>query len=182
MEPEEIQKLKEHITSLAERELWALMVEFFLHQQVRAEIVHNPSEHGIDVVAFVPENQDIIGDGYYLLVQAKKGDLSLDKWRKEVLYQLLETPYYPLSHPRFKAVLPRRIFLVVTGNATQQAKESISEFNNHHDIKIELLDINELLLTFDKTGFAKSKLQQILIFGEVDTSGEAIPPEFGSEK
>lgn len=179
MGPAEINRLKEYIEALKERELWALMVEYFQYHQVRAAIVHNPSEHGMDVVAFVPEQLGIIGRGYNILVQAKSGKLTLDKWRKEVLYQLLETPYYRIDHPNYDSALPRRILLIVAGSATQQARDSIGEYNLKHEIKVELIDLDDIIYYLGKSGFAKLKLEQITGIGDLEAPDEPTPPEFG---
>ena len=133
----------------------------------------------MDVVASVPENLGVIGKGYNILIQAKKGKLTLDKWRKDVLYQLLETPYYRIDHPNYDSALPRRIVLIVADVATQQARESINVFNKMHDIKVELLEIDEIIYNFSRSGFGRLKLDQITGVGDLEETEEASPPVFG---
>jgi len=175
----EINRLKSYLEAISERELWAVITEYFQDLKIQAAIVHSPSEHGMDVVAFVPENLSIIGRGYNILVQAKSGNLTLDKWRKDVLFQLLETPYYRIDHPSFNSTHPRRIILILSGTATAQARDSIGEFNSKHQFKVELIEINDLIDYFIKSGFAKYKLEQITGVGDLEEPGETAPPEFG---
>ncbi len=179
MKPYESKRLKDYIVALTERELWAVIVEYFQYLEIRAAIVHSPGEHGMDIVASVPENLGIIGRGYNILIQAKKEKLTINNWRKEVLYQLLETPYYRIDHPNFDSALPRRIILIVADVATPQARESINVFNQGHDIKVELIEIDDIILNFSRSGFGRSKLEQITGVGDSGETEEVSPPMVG---
>jgi len=161
MNPGAFNRLKEYIQSLEERQLWALLVEYSQKLGIRANIVHSTGEHGMDVVAFIDPSKDILGTGCNILIQAKTGQLGLEKWRKKVLYQILELPYFTIPHSNYTDHLARRVLLVVTGSATLEVQRSIKEFNKKHDITIELWEVDDLIKQFDRYDFANLKLEQI---------------------
>jgi len=181
MNPADANRLRNHIRSLNEEAVWSLLLEFFMHQDINAAKVHATGEHGMDVVAFVDSGKDVLGKGYNVLIQAKKGRLGLDRWRKEVLYQLLEAPYYDIPHANYSDHLARRVLLIVTDTATPEAQDSIKLFNRKHDITVELWELDDLIRRFDSTGFAKRKLEQITGVGQV-TEDVLIPPAVGESE
>jgi hypothetical protein len=165
MNPMAFNRLKRYIQSLKEQELWALLVEYFWYRDMRADIVHSTGEHGMDVVVFIDPSNDSLGTGCNVLVQAKTGQLGLERWRKKVLYQILELPYYTIHHPSYTDHLARRVLLVVTGSTTLEVRRSIEEFNKKHDVTIELWEIDELVRQFDRYGFAQVILGRITKVG-----------------
>lgn len=179
MHPREINAFREHLGSLTERELWQLLVDYFVEdRQTHATIVNSPSEHGMDVVARVEPRDDFLGQGYYILIQAKTGNLTMGAWRK-ALYQLLEVPCFPIPATGYDDPdRPRRILLVVTGTITPEAHRSVRQFNRHHRVPVRALDLNELALL---RGFQEYVLQRLgitLAVGEPSISPEefAVPP------
>ena len=185
MEPGEHARLKEYLEALDESEIHSLLVEYFVYRRTQADIVHSTGEHGMDVVAYVDWTQDFLRKGYNVIIQAKPGGLSLDEWRREVLFQLLELPYYRIPHHNYQEHLPRRVVLVALGDITLEARNSIKEFNKKHDVTIEALGLEDLIRLFDLTGFATSKLLQITGIGQPEAeqiSAEVPsppPPEVG---
>lgn len=154
-------QLEEYVRSLKENQVWFLLVRFFVSRSIQAAIVHKPGEHGMDVAAFVGPEKDLLGRGYNILIQAKIDKLTEPKWRKDVLCQVPEATYSRIEHPNYVEPLARRILLVVINSATPGAVKSIADFNQKHDIKIEFLDLNDLLTLFDKDQFATDLLQEI---------------------
>lgn len=177
MEPAALQQLRAYLESLEERQVWSLLVEYFVYQGIQAAIVHGTGEHGMDVVAYVNQEKDFLRRGYNIIAQAKTGKLDLDTWRKDVLFQILEMPYYRIPHQDYVDHLPRRVVLVVTGEITYEARNSIEEFNKKHDVTIEAFELTDLIRLFDRTGFATCKLEQITGVGQPELiSAEVSPP------
>jgi hypothetical protein len=179
MESVAFNQLKEYIQGLTERELWALLVEYFLHLGIKADIVHSTGEHGMDVAVLIDPSNDLLGIGCNVLIQAKTGQLGLERWREKVLYQILELPYYTIPHPSYTDHLARRVLLVVTGSATLEARRSIEEFNKKHDFTIELWEIDEVIRQFDRHDFAELKLEQITGVGYPAEAVLEPPTAFG---
>lgn len=172
-------RLKAYILGLGERELWALLVEYFQYLGVRADIVHSTGEHGMDVIAHYGPDQDPLGIGCNIVIQAKAGRLGLKRWRKEVLYQLLELPYYTIEQSNYPEDVARRVLLVVTGDETVEVRRSIRQYNKKHDIVIDLWDANDLIRQFGRSGFARAKLEQITGVGELEEPSIPSPPAVG---
>lgn len=177
MRPDERELLKQYIEKLDEKQLWKLLVEYFGNLDLKADVVHSTGEHGMDVVAFIDPRSDVLGTGCNVVIQAKKGQLGLTEWR-EVLYQLLEAPYYRITHPDYSQHLARRVVLAISGSATLEARNSIQEFNNKHEVTVELWEINDLLRLFGRNEFAAWKLQQITGVGRGVLPAER-PPAVG---
>ena len=180
MDPTSQNTLKSYLESLEEDDLWYLLVEFFTFMGIKADVVHSTGEHGIDVIAFISQYDDLMGKGHNILIQAKKGKLTLDKWRKQILYQILEMPYYRIPHRDYIDHLARRVLLVVSGEVTLETRNSIDEFNKKHDVTIEYWGENDLIRVFDRSGFADKKLEQITGVGKPDVD-KFSPPIVGQE-
>jgi hypothetical protein len=181
MEPEAFQRFREYLTILKERQVWDLLVEFFIYRGIHADIVHGVGEHGMDVVARVNAQKDFLQKGYYIVTQAKTGKLDIDGCR-DVLRQIIEASYYRITHPNYAdCLLPRRIVLVVVGEVTEQARNSIIEYNLKHDVKIEVFALNDLIKLFADTGFAAIKWEQVTGVGqpELIRAEVSAPPEVG---
>lgn len=174
-------ELRSHLQSLDEDALRIIILEFCMHQGARAGIVHGTGEHGIDVLAYVDSTRDRVGKGYNVLIQVKKGDLSLTRWRNEVLGQLFEATYYPVSHQLYTENHARRVVLVVIGAATGEVRNSIRMFNIRHEVTLEVYELEELIQVFEETGFASSLLDRIRAVGIAEelADGALTPPVVG---
>jgi hypothetical protein len=180
MEAARTKRLKEYIQALQEKDVWTLLQEYFLYRRIMASKVHAPGEHGMDVVVYINDREDLLGKGYNILIQAKTGKLTLDGWRKDILYQMLETPYYSIPHPNYQQQLARRVLLVITDTATPEARDSIIEFNKKHEVVIELWEIDDLLRHFDESGFNRVKLEEIEGVGQESLGDDVeLPPTVG---
>jgi hypothetical protein len=164
MESDEYSRLKKYLKSLDEKELWDVLIRYFDTEEVEADLLHSPGEHGMDLVVSVDRERDLLGKGYIVVVQAKTGKLGLSEWRN-VLLQLLETPYYDIPLTGYDQKMARRLLLVVAGSSTEQARNGISEWNEKHDHKVEVWDIYKLIRQFARTSFASQKLSEITTVG-----------------
>ena len=173
MDPATLARLRSHLKSLNEDALRALILEFYICQGVAAAIVHGTGEHGIDVLAHVDRDKDFLGRGYNLLVQVKKGDLTLPRWRDKVLGQLGEAAYYRPSHHLYMERHGRRLILLVAGSTTGPARDSIHQFNTQHEVVVEIWELDQLITLFDEAGFASSLLERITEVGTPIERGEA---------
>ncbi len=151
-------RLEKYIRSLKEDEIRKLLLSFFASRNVRAEILHASGEHGMDIVAYIEPKDDILGRGYNILVQAKIEKLTLDEWRKKVLYPLLELPYYSIRNANYIDALSRRILLVVSNEVTPEASHSIAEFNAKHEVTIDVWALNDMISEFERANFASQLL------------------------
>jgi hypothetical protein len=162
MKPEETKLLRSLVSRRSEKYVYDILYDYFyLHLKQKAAIVHGEGEHGLDVVIRVDSGKDIIGKDNYILIQAKTGKLTLSKCRK-ILYQVFELPYHPISHREYKdATLSRRILLVVTGSVTKEADDAISEFNSHHEAKIEVWTLDDLIGMIGDTSVGRDLFDQV---------------------
>ncbi len=172
-------RLKSLVSRLTEPEVWNLLRAYFhIHLNHKADIVHGTGEHGNDVVVHVNSKMDILGKGYYILIQAKKGNLTLAKWRK-ILFQLLELPYFTIPHHEYRdRNLARRILLVVTGSIDTETRESIAEFNSCHDATIDVWALDDLVEKINGTKIARELLQVNTRIGETRQKVTS-PPALG---
>ncbi len=182
-----LSRVRDYLAGLEETRFWALLVEYLSDaRQIRAHVVHGPGEHGMDVVAYVHEAEDFLNRGYYVVIQAKTGDLNLDDWRK-VLYQLLEVPYFPIPCNGYDDPgLPRRVLVAVTGSITAEARESIKQYNIFHRIKVETLEGNDLMRLPQFCEYVNSRLDQTQVVGEAPlpdlAEGHGVPPVLGVDE
>ncbi len=181
MDPVTLDQLRKYLKSLSETELWSLLVEFFIAQGVMAVNVHGTGEHGIDVLAYVDPDNDFLHKGYNVLLQVKKGKLTLARWRNEVLGQIYEATYYPVPHHLYIDNHPRRVVLVLTGNLTGEARISIRAFNTRHEITLEVFELDDLIILFDETNYVSFILNKIRTVGVAIESEETefTPPVVG---
>jgi hypothetical protein len=167
--------LKSYIEDLSEDDLWDDLINYFYGcRGLETHTMHAAGEHGMDLVVKVDPETDVLGVGYIIVVQAKTGRLTLGGWRK-VLRQLLEAPYYRIPYSRYAPSLARRLLLVVSGLVTEHARNGIDEFNNKHDFKVELWEIDELIEEYDRHGYADQKLEQITKVGSPEALAEPGP-------
>jgi len=184
MDPVTFSQHREYLRSLPEDKLRRLLVEFFIVSRgVRAAVVHGTGEHGVDVLAYVDPTKDFLHKGYNVLIQAKRGNVTLSRWRNEVLGPLYEATYYPVSHHYYAENHARRVWLVLTGSLTPEASNSIRVFNACHDVTIEVLELDELIQLFDEFGFVDAILVRIGEMGSEMESGERAlaPPVMGED-
>jgi hypothetical protein len=63
-------------------------------------------------------------------IQAKKGDINQERFRNEILGQLMEAVVLKkLSHPQLDTSLPQKTILVTTGELTPNAFIALQELN-----------------------------------------------------
>ena len=191
-----ISLVKKYLMDMSEEQLWDFIFSYFLNKSIKIVKVHGIREHGIDLVARIDKEPWIASNGFYICIQAKVGKVTLADWRKNLLYQLLEVPYYPINQAGFIADLPRRIFLIVNNEITDEARASIIAWNEKHDLKVEYLDINGILETINQDGYIWEILAQIEKVGDaiedeitgIKSVGEDVgekeiePPEVGGRE
>ena len=173
-----------HLEKLNETELREIIVNFFIsngHATTRAHVIHGSCEHGIDIVVNVSPDNDLLGRGFNVIIQTKTGKLTLDNWRKNVLCQLLETLYYDINHPNYHDDLSRRILLIVSGSVTEQARNSIKQYNRKHPIPIDLWEIGDIIIQFNKTKFSNEILKTITRVGTPTPIKDKEPEIIGEE-
>jgi hypothetical protein len=90
------------------------------------QFTHGSREIGKDFIAKRVEE----GIEYQFSFQSKKGDINQSKCGDEVLPQLLLASVSGLSHPQFDKTLPRKVFLVSTGQLTGNAPLILQDFND----------------------------------------------------
>jgi hypothetical protein len=143
--------------------------------------VHGTGEHGIDVLAYVNPDNDFLHKGYNVLLQVKKGDLTLARWRNEVLGQICEATYYPVSHYHYIDNHLRRVVLVLTGKLKGEARNSIRAFNTRHEVTLEVFELDDLITLFDERNYISFILDRIRTVGVAIESEETefTPPVVG---
>jgi hypothetical protein len=111
---------------------------------------HGSYEFGRDVVAKITDGGRVIQCAF----QSKAGDISGNDW-EGMFSQLFELVTMPSTHPSFDQSLPRRCFLVTTGQlkgkAAQSAENFRAEMKSSKAVDFEVLDRGRLIEQMKKT-------------------------------
>jgi len=152
------------LQSLPERELRKLIRAFFAKHIARNNVqpLHGVGEHGKDAVAVIDKDQ--LGRTQILFIQVKKGDISLSKWRNEIMGQMIEalnTPetQFPLGASRDN---PRRLLLFISGELKPEAFEAIKNWNQNQPIPVEVFNIFDISSLLRSYGVKPSDFEDLL--------------------
>lgn len=183
-------QIQDYLQKLSETKFHVILMDFFTHKvKGVAVLLHGPTEHGIDIAVKVPEDRDHIMSVFYLIVQAKCGNLTSTTWRNDVLGQLLEASYHPIQHPKFPEDAPRRILLMITGTLNPEVRQAVVEYNKRHYLKLEVFELTDLANLFERYDYYEflepssplesSTIPVLEVYGE---AGKTIVdvPEYGS--
>lgn len=179
MNPDIADFIRDYLSSLSERDLWFTVTDFLLTLGLRAAVVHGSDEHGVDIVAHVTEGIDALKRGYNVVIQVKKGNVGLPEWRTQILGQLCEATYYPVTHECLVEHRARRVLLFSTGKLTNEARNAIRQFNLRHDTTIEVYELDDLVRWIGDTPFGEYLIQRTQGVGDKGLIPEHIPPAVG---
>lgn len=134
----ETDKIIDWLFRKSEDELRIILRNIFRARLGEAIIYHGSGEHGLDIAVIARSDLDPFGKEQLLLIQVKKGKITLDKWRKGLCGQLAEL--YSRQIPRGDLSIARRILLIVIGELTSEVQGAIDDWNTRQPIPIETLD------------------------------------------
>ena len=112
---------------------------------------HSAMELGKDIITIAP-------DGTPCAFQLKTGDISLDKWRKEVSPQIDDLVVGKINHPSIDSSKHHRAYLVTNGNIAEEVSRAIDDRNqtwaiqNQSYLHLEAVVRGELLEKAKKLG------------------------------
>lgn len=116
--------------------------------QVKYAIKNTQFEEGKDVVAVAP-------DGKVHAYQLKGKDINLNRWRTEVLPEIVALRDTPVKHPEVKLNLNHISYLVVNGNIEDSARIEINDYNSSKwkDNPLHIITRGDLLKHFQELSF-----------------------------
>jgi hypothetical protein len=154
------------LQELSEENLRKLVRAFFASKISRGNVqpLHGVGEHGKDAVAVVDNIIDPLGRTQILLIQVKKGDVSLTDWNNRICGQMLEAlntleSQFPRGTSRDN---PRRLLLFLSGELTPEAFTAISAWNRTQSIPVEVFNIFDICALFRKYGVKPSDFGDLL--------------------
>jgi hypothetical protein len=134
---------KVEVKSLSEAELRQVLVSQYRAKGWKAEDVHGVFEFGVDIIASIDRKTDYLEKNVLLLVQVKKGSISLSRWLK-IANQILQLMWAQIPHENFDPRIAKRVLLVFSGKLSEAARRSIWDFNRQWPIAVETFDIDDL--------------------------------------
>lgn len=161
----DIKQVLKFLNSLTENDLRSLLYAF-LYEHIskgKVQMYHGTGEHGVDIVASVDKEFDPIDKNETLLIQVKKGDISLREWRRNLYGQMSEVFCSSISPPGVIEPTVRRIVLVCIGTLKPEVYDSIRMWNEKIPIPIEILDSVDLSTLFvQRYNFTVDSLKETL--------------------
>lgn len=140
------------LQSLSEEDLRKLIRAFFAKHISRNNVqpLHGAGEHGKDAVAVIDRDQ--LGRTQILLIQVKKGNISLSDWTNRIVGQMIESlntqeTQFPRGTSRDN---PRRLLLFLSGELKPEAFDAVSSWNRTQPIPVEIFNV------FDISGLLRS--------------------------
>ena len=146
--------IENYLTSIEE-------LEFFLPFQQLLEaqnyydihLIHSSIEFGKDFIAKRKHDEEEV----QYIFQVKAFDIDLNKFRREVMPQLLECYINNLSHPNFNRKLRKKVILVTTGLLNSHASIAFQQFNlyledNLKEDSVTVWDKENLVIFFKDIG------------------------------
>ena len=152
------------LQALSEEDLRKLIRAFFAKtiSENNVQPLHGTGEHGKDAVAVIDKDQ--LGRTQILIIQVKKGNISLTDWTNRIVGQLIEAlntqeTQFPRGTSRDN---PRRLLLFLSGELTPEAFEAISAWNRTRPIPVEVFNIFDISSLFRRYGKKPSDFGDLL--------------------
>jgi hypothetical protein len=147
--------LEDYLSSVKERDFYYPLTSLLQAMGFfDIQITDSASEFGKDFIAKRVED----GVKYQYKIQAKKGDIDQQRFRNEILGQLMEAIVLKkLSHPQLDTSLTQKTILVTTGELTPNAFIAHQEFNDvlvneYKKEKVEFWGRNRLIELSEQYG------------------------------
>jgi len=152
------------LQSLSEEDLRKLIRAFFAKHISRGNVqpLHGPGEHGKDAVAVIDKDQ--LGRTQILLIQVKKGNVSLPDWTNRIVGQMIEAlntqeTQFPRGTSKDNS---RRLLLFLSGELTPEAFDAINSWNRTQPIPVEVFNVFDISGLLRDYGVKPSDFKDLL--------------------
>lgn len=142
---------------LHENELRFIISNFFCKEfdsVSLSKLVHGSFERGADVILCFDKEIDVLGRGFIILIQVKKGNIDLPTWRKSLHSQLFECYDREVNTQPYTSMdVPRRVVLITSGIISEPVQYRITRINKKNHIPIETFDGSQFATLMNKKGY-----------------------------
>lgn len=156
-----------YIQRRSEDELRFIISNFFckeFNSISLSKLVHGSFERGADVILCFDRERDILGRGFLVLIQVKKGNVDLPIWRKSLHSQLYECYDREINtQPHTSTDIPRRVVLITSGIIVDKVQYCITRMNKKNHIPIETFDGPQFATLLNDKGYRKKDIQPLIV-------------------